>query len=343
MYEHFQGSLFGGEWTSSPEGSPASHSATQGSEKAETMNDISFRQCWALFGMSDRYGSSLKTFAGCLVSNLDSYSRKLSHRWKAKATRSSRFVFLLQPSMPRTGETGFGLLGGDEMTLATPTAVDHVAPKTEKALARERTETRVGRTKLANLRDQIAHGLLLTPTASENEQDLDKFKARMEKYPNGTTMPNLATQRSALPSLLPTPRALEIETGKNAQGGISLTSAVRLIPTPTTNDVSGGPNKVKVENGQFVRDAGTIDHSANLQSVIHGLQGLLPTPATRDFKGANSPEHLAKDRGHHDQLPNALVMRGTGTGSTLRLEPAFVEWMMAFPMNWTSLEAETTE
>ena len=51
----------------------------------------------------------------------------------------------------------------------------------------------------------IASGLLLTPTTRESVQDLDKFKARMEKYPNGTTMPNLATQISSL--MLKTPTA----------------------------------------------------------------------------------------------------------------------------------------
>jgi hypothetical protein len=48
-------------------------------------------------------------------------------------------------------------------------------------------------------------GLLPIPKARESVQDLDKFKARMEKYPNGTTMPNLATQISSL--MLKTPTA----------------------------------------------------------------------------------------------------------------------------------------
>lgn len=65
-----------------------------------------------------------------------------------------------------------------------------------------------------------------------------------------------------------------------------------------------------------------------------------PTPATRDAKGANGPEHLAKARGHHDQLPNAVVLSGlrapeeTGAASTpasTRLNPAFVEWLMGWP------------
>lgn len=44
---------------------------------------------------------------------------------------------------------------------------------------------------------ETGSGLLLTPKTRETEQDLEKFKARMAKYRNGTTMPNLATQIGA--------------------------------------------------------------------------------------------------------------------------------------------------
>jgi len=53
----------------------------------------------------------------------------------------------------------------------------------------------------------LEFGLLLTPTTREEVQDLDKFKKRMEKYPNGTTMPNLATQINSM--MLPTPAAVD--------------------------------------------------------------------------------------------------------------------------------------
>ena len=46
--------------------------------------------------------------------------------------------------------------------------------------------------------------LLLTPTTREDVMDMDKFAERMEKYPNGTTVPNLATQ---IHGMLPTPTA----------------------------------------------------------------------------------------------------------------------------------------
>jgi hypothetical protein len=57
---------------------------------------------------------------------------------------------------------------------------------------------------------EIESGLLLTPTTREEVQDLDKFKQRMKKYPNGTTMPNLATQ---IMGMLPTPTAQIVKHG----------------------------------------------------------------------------------------------------------------------------------
>ena len=69
--------------------------------------------------------------------------------------------------------------------------------------------------------------------------DLDKFKARMEKYPNGTTMPNLATQ---VQQMLPTPMA---QDGKNSSlppsqqnriGLIGHTMHNGMLPTPAAGD-----------------------------------------------------------------------------------------------------------
>jgi hypothetical protein len=65
----------------------------------------------------------------------------------------------------------------------------------------------------------------------------------------------------------------------------------------------------------------------------------LPTPATRDWKGANSLERTrakieAGERAHMGQLPNAVALQ---TGTTSQLNPLFVEEMMGFPENWTVL------
>jgi len=66
--------------------------------------------------------------------------------------------------------------------------------------------------------EETASGLLLTPTTREEVMDTDKFKDRMEKYDNGTTVPNLATQMA----MLPTPTTGADHKTQYAQGGKSL-------------------------------------------------------------------------------------------------------------------------
>lgn len=92
---------------------------------------------------------------------------------------------------------------------------------------------------------------------------------------------------------------------------------------------------------------------------------LLPTPAARDCKGANSMKHLTREgkRNHTDQLANAVKLFPTPTarcstgpsqtetrqgGSDLQTEiggqlnPTWVEWLMGFPTGWTDLDALET-
>ena len=64
------------------------------------------------------------------------------------------------------------------------------------------------------------YGLLLTPTTKEDPVNIEKFKKRMEKYPNGTTMPNQATQ------------------------------IFQMLPTPTTRDANGIENSPS-QKGKF--------------------------------------------------------------------------------------------
>ena len=89
-----------------------------------------------------------------------------------------------------------------------------------------------------------------------------------------------------------------------------------MLPTPKANSSTGAG----------IHGNGGKD----LQTVV----GLLPTPAARDYKGANGLDHMNKDRPHMDQLPNAITH---GTNRGLKLQPAFVEWMMGYPDKWTEL------
>jgi hypothetical protein len=140
-------------------GSPASHSQPPGKEKDAVTREPSFRRCfewWTKYGPA---GSSLKTFAGCLVSNLDRRSKRLPHRWNALVTSSKRFVFQLAPSMLRTDENGFGLLG-------TPTSTNRErSPETMQKCADFRKRNANRNTVPLYLSEQIA--MLPTPQARD--------------------------------------------------------------------------------------------------------------------------------------------------------------------------------
>lgn len=122
-------------------------------------------------------------------------------------------------------------------------------------------------------------------------------------------------------------RPLGVNLGQQAQGWRS--------PTARDGSGTGGADPVvRLEQG----------HSVGLKDQVTTW----PTPAARDHKGANSPEHLAKERGHHDQLPNAVAMRFPPAPATSpdgqptsqpearpRLNPAFVEALMGWPAGWS--------
>jgi len=67
-----------------------------------------------------------------------------------------------------------------------------------------------------------------------------------------------------------------------------------------------------------------------------------PTPATRDYKGANGFETTKKKmedglRAHMGQLPNMVHhMENKPIGGSLN--PTWVEWLMGWPLGWTDLK-----
>ena len=121
--------------------------------------------------------------------------------------------------------------------------------------------------------------------------------------------------------------------GEHGTGGPNLqTKIAGLLPTPNAADGQGGRQRkagTYSETGQT--DAGKVQVGLSMRLK------LLPTPASRDYKGENSPSHIAKERGHHDQLPNRIAMVGNGKSIGMKLQPEFVEHLMGFPPGWTEI------
>jgi hypothetical protein len=150
---------------------------------------------------------------------------------------------------------------------------------------------------------ETEYGLLLTPTTREEVVNLETSQKRMEKYPNGTKMPNLATQ---IHSMLPTPVASDVE------GGIS------------------DPRQIKNKGTRWVRvsDNTGTEFGAKLRDVAQ----MLPTPTARCHNTGTKVERPKGQPSRRSEL-NHLVAQEAGKNS--QLNPLFVEEMMGFPENWT--------
>jgi hypothetical protein len=144
-------------------------------------------------------------FSALLIGQAGWYSRRCKLTWKVKGTKYNRMYFQLRASaIAPTNGTEFGLLHTEQQhLLKTPTAMDGEVTSGKKNPVSGNSGTLAQEIMSGYKPTMEKLGLLLTPTTREEVVDLDKFKKRMEKYPNGTTMPNLATQ---VLGILPTPK-----------------------------------------------------------------------------------------------------------------------------------------
>ena len=80
---------------------------------------------------------------------------------------------------------------------------------------------------------------------------------------------------------------------------------------------------------------------SNYRAYLAARIQMPPTPATRDYKGANGADHMKDgERSHMGQLPNAIAH---GKSRGLKLHSDFVSWMMGYPLDWLDLPETETE
>jgi len=224
----------------------ASRHPSPGSEKERQMTVGSGWKLLESWPKSSQPGSFLKILLVSLALSEAWYSRICYLRWKARVTKSGRLLFQLVPSTPRTGGTGYGLLG-------TPASWD------------------------------------------------------CQGSTGGGQGKSLRTDISRLNTPRTTPRSMSY-----------------LLATPAAHLRTQNPRQV--------------DHGIQLANQI----AMLPTPAARDYRGMfkeNSKAYQARlDHLRGVNLVEELQRTNNGKNSGLKLQPAFVEWMMRFPIGWTDLK-----
>jgi site-specific DNA-cytosine methylase len=137
--------------TSSQEDSRASPLVSQANKKEQETIDISGLKCFESSKLSNQNSLLAKMSKALLTSKTAWSSRLCVLTWKVKDTKFKRSIFQLQVSVPRTGEKESGSL----QLWATPNSMDHLPQRSPEALLRQATTTRKGRTRPANLREQV--------------------------------------------------------------------------------------------------------------------------------------------------------------------------------------------
>jgi hypothetical protein len=131
--------------------------------------------------------------------------------------------------------------------------------------------------------------------------------------------------------LLPTPKAFhasmehEMTNTEHKRYRKNDLMNLSLLPTPDTQNHRNGTSLRKDNN---MMEGGK--HGVSLHHLA--AHGMLPTPATRDYKGARTSEALQEaERTGTNSLPDFFAQ----TGKTSQLNPRFVLEMMGFPPDWT--------
>jgi hypothetical protein len=129
----------------------------------------------------------------------------------------------------------------------------------------------------------------------------------------------------------PTQDSASERTKKYKQGGTPLTVAVKMFPTPTASDIEGGAAKdVQMKDGRFFRENKKGERwGVKLRDAME----MMPTPTARDHKDMGYQPTWKPSR---DKSVPRTVLKNNKPGG--KLNPTFVEMLMAYPMNWTKIE-----
>ena len=145
---------------------------------------------------------------------------------------------------------------------------------------------------------------------------------------------------------------LKAKHGNGNGAGMPLAIAAQMWPTPTVSDSSNTANATAMRSNPdsaspatFNRNARPLNEQAEmLWATPRATDGEKGGPNQRGRKGdamLPSPATAASRSGPQDQatVRGGLLVLSDGRG----LNPRFVEWLMGWPIGWTSFDFAATE
>ena len=305
------------------EDSHANHSALQEREKEHQMTATSGMKLLESSESVNLDGSLGKMLKALLTSKKAWSSDRCVMTWKKKVSKSNVLLFQLQASVR-------GIKGKESGFLPTPNTMDHIDRKG------------------------------MRPSRAATNRKSGYLSEMIKMYPT------------------PTQDSASERTKKYKQGGTPLPLAVKMYPTPTVGCEEGGEQSNRVEqtkSGGFVlrkKNKPEMTFGAKLSDAMLYLEKkMYPTPRAsaamnenletvkkrverRGKLGAKLEETIAtmmptptardhKDMGYQptwkpsrDKSVPRTVLKNNKPGG--KLNPHFVEMLMAYPMNWTKIE-----
>ena len=299
------------------EDSHVNHTVLQATEEVLKMTDISGRKCLELYGRFSHVLSWEKMLAELLIGVPEWYSSRCVLIWKVRATKFNRLYFQLAPLTHRTEEIGYSL--SPVGLLPTPVVMDSNQGDLEKInqrRARAKAKGINGNGFGMTIGEMANRGLLPTPVVMDYIQPKTDKAIQKEMT---ITRPG----RKQLSNL----RDVVVRQPER----ISASQKKTFLPTPLSADSKSGRTNIT----DVLKKR--LDKGLGMRLTDQAQLSMLPTPATRDYKGGNSIKHLTRKskkegNSHQDQLPNYIKLQ---TGQNSQLNPLFVAEMMGFPPDWT--------
>ena len=189
---------------------------------------------------------------------------------------------------------------------ATPNTMDHFPQRSEEALIRQATTQRKGRTKPANLREQV------NPIAVAIYQEPTNWPTVRVSSANGASQKELAAGNPK--------KRLEAEVLLNPW------------PTPAARDYKGASGWGRQERKGFPEDS--------LPNAVTNW----PTPSAHEARLGYQDRSDPTKKGTQESLTTVIVNKAGGRSVCAgHLNPDWVEWLMGVPTGWTGLGCWETE
>ena len=315
------------------EDSPVNHSALQENGEEKMMTATSGMKLLELLPKQNQNGLLEKMLKELLTSPMVQSCNRYNKTWKKRVSKSNVLLFQLQVSVLGIKEKESGL---SDAMFQTPTTQDaRIGPNNIGG-----NKHRMKRGSIA-LADQI---LFQTPTATEipmrSKEAMEKRKKYRESIGRKTVPHGNLLEQIQMMYPTPTQDSASERTKKYNQGGLPLPLAVKMYPTPTAGCEEGGEQSDRVEqtkSGGFVlrkKNKPDMTFGAKLSDAMLYLEKkILPTPTARDYKDAAYQPNWKESR--DKSLPREILKNNKPGG---KLNPHFVEFLMAYPMNWTKVD-----